>query len=514
MLQIPSSVVGVFSSSYGLFGGLCLGAQVMIGLVFSGPSVPKYSFHATQTTEIVFMPTKCVPSSDITPFPHVAAMGYAAIVSTSLFCILRAKGFSYSSDSRTHTTPSPSRNGVGPPSPSPDPGSTNSTDKSPRRSPWMWLLLLVFLLVLAGGIAAYIFCTIHTATRVSHAVSAGASSLCSKYLSWIEGYLAAGWACILAVQAHICLNHWQYSKILLLALASHFVGILSASVLARLRTYAKLLSDIWWLDFFSSHLVCIAVIASSSWLSWMLWMIYYFGCWDGALLTCHSLRLLYNPPTQTHHYFWTVIGIGVVHASILCLWTTFLVLYGFPSTTQMIVRRLPCLHHPWDFISHCLFTIAFFFAEVLVAFPLLQYPHLHPDAKRVLRDPLSSQESRDMARGIFWFLLRRYQDWKSEQVEDFQELTAGLLNTLMATFRSCLEIWSVMGMPQKFLIAAPAIIFYGYYFDIAVAFGPQEAPPMANFLSSPPLSHPVEDQLAARRRPVEAANTTTQEDPR
>ncbi|KAJ7911992.1 hypothetical protein B0H13DRAFT_2478898 [Mycena leptocephala] len=112
MLQIPTSALSLFSFSskglVGLFGGFFIGAQVTLNMiVLSGLSVPKTSLYATRTTEIVLMPTKCVPSNGTIHLPYVAAMGYAIVIFASLFSILRAKGFGHSQALPDGRPPSP-----------------------------------------------------------------------------------------------------------------------------------------------------------------------------------------------------------------------------------------------------------------------------------------------------------------------------------------------------------------------------------------------------------------------
>ncbi|KAJ7735093.1 hypothetical protein DFH07DRAFT_843957 [Mycena maculata] len=497
MLQIPSS---------GFVG-------VAVSLVFSSLSVPKNSFRATPTTDIVFLPTKCVPSAGMIPFPHVAATGYAAIVFTSLFCILRAKDSSNSSRSRTHATSPPSRSGVGPPSPSPDPGSTSSTNKSPRWNPWAWLLLLVlFLFVLASGVAAYIYWTIHIATRVSHAIADGVFPF-SRYLSLIEEYFFKGWAYFSAVKLHISLHGGRYFKILLLALASHSVCIIIVGILRRIRPHVFAVARCFDLPI-CALLVWVPVVASSSYLNWMFWMDYYYTCWydSNSVITVrginwHLLGLSsYLSSWAAVHFIETsiVVGVVIIHSSVVCFWTVFDILFGIPSTVSGLVRRFPDRRR--RFLCWCILMTIGYATYILVSFPMMQYGMLNPQAEQTLWGSFSSQEARDGSRRIFWILVGMYQQWKAEQIEDFHGLTAGLQNTLVALFKSWLELWSAMPIPQKFLIMAPAIIFYAYCFHV-INYGRSVRKrhrkryhrwqtSRFSFLSSS-LSDPVENRLAA-----------------
>ncbi|KAJ7512526.1 hypothetical protein B0H11DRAFT_1951577, partial [Mycena galericulata] len=478
-------VLAFFSSPkdlVGLFGRFCVGAQVTVSRVLFGLSVPKNSFRATPTTGHVLLPTKCVPSSGTAPFPYVAAIGYAAIVLASLFCILRAKGFSYClSSHRNHRDPPPMqsapkprlshssvRSGAGPPSPPLDPGSSCITPKAPRWNPWLWFLLFVlFLLALSAVMDAYIYCTIHVSTGDSQAAADGLTSFFAPSMSLLEGCLSNGWRRISGPNLHLALHGRQYLKIVLIALSSHFVCIIAASAFRRVCTHAISFAELCWFPI-CSFLVCIVVISSFAWSSWMFWAVYYFGCWYKNLLTVREIHenmiqfsswatsCLVKVPTM-------FIGVVIVHLSLLCIWTTFFVLFRLLFTARTVIRMLSRPHCLREFLLFCFAAKALFFTDVMVGFPILQYRLLSSEAKQLLWDAFSSKESRDTALSILWYLLRRYQDWKSEQIQDFHKLTAGLSTTFMATPRSCWEMWSTVPMSQKFLIAAPTIVFYGYF---------------------------------------------------
>jgi hypothetical protein len=309
MLQIPTSALSLFSSSkglVGLFGGFFIGAQVTLNIVLSGQSVPKTSLYATRTTEIVLMPTKCVPSNGTIHLPYVAAMGYAIVIFASLFSILRAKGFGHSQALPDGRPPSPDDpipydslvsnraippacNPIGmgtqPPSPPPDPGSSSSSAKAPRWNRWIWVLLILVLLalvvVLGGYFIHFAYPDSPAAASVSRVVAFARQILSAIERFFRDRWIAAG-SWISGVKIYISQNGRQISKILLVALASHFVCLLVFGVLRLFCACAMSLPTcchviIW------SFLISMAVIAFVPQLNWIMWMFYYFGYLNGEL---------------------------------------------------------------------------------------------------------------------------------------------------------------------------------------------------------------------------------------
>ncbi|KAJ7499754.1 hypothetical protein FB451DRAFT_1206427, partial [Mycena latifolia] len=93
MLQIPSSVFSVFSLSSKVFVGLCSGLVIgsKVAVTQFILSIPKDTFRATRTTEIILLPSKCVLSRPPASFSYIAALCYITFIFASVFCILRAK---------------------------------------------------------------------------------------------------------------------------------------------------------------------------------------------------------------------------------------------------------------------------------------------------------------------------------------------------------------------------------------------------------------------------------------
>ncbi|KAJ7098317.1 hypothetical protein C8R44DRAFT_947879 [Mycena epipterygia] len=489
MLDIPSSVFSFFSFSkglVGLFGGVCIGARVASTFVLS---VPKNS--PTRTIEIVLLPTTCVLSTGPVFFPYVAAMGYATVILASAICILRAKapvscsqvlppGTPLSSDPPIHDTfpqdvrpLTPAQHGVDdqPPAPPPELGSSCKADKAPRRSLWAWLFALItIVLALVGG---YIY---FTGSEVPDSFIRVASSIVQGLL-WVEQCFIGGWIAVASwistIKSYVSLHGWHHSKILLLALSTHSVCLLVVSGLYRLRRRLVYLRDPIPYLISGVIILSLATIASFSQLSWIFWMQYYFGCRAEDLssvqeISRYALRIAsYLSSLSTSHLveMRMVVGIISIHTSAACLCTPFLILSGFPSANLKTLVRL--LVHPPVFrwlLSTWIILTGAFTIMALIDNSLWQYMILRPHVKQLLWRSFSCPNSREEVRRIFWLLLGEYQDWKSVQIEDFNELAAGIPNALLVAFKSCIETWSVLPLIQKFLIAAPIAMFYGYLY--------------------------------------------------
>ncbi|KAJ6532725.1 hypothetical protein DFH09DRAFT_133023 [Mycena vulgaris] len=155
----------------------------------------------------------------------------------------------------------------------------------------------------------------------------------------------------------------------------------------------------------------------------------------------------------------TILGILLIHACALCIGTMFLVF----STARFLVRTLLEPYEFRFFVRGYAFCIGSFHLEAFINFSWRLYRSLHPEAKQYLWQSTSHQQTRSYVLYIFWFVVEDYQKWKSAQLEAFHELTAGHSNTLKAGFNSWWEIWSDLPLVHKLLIAAPAVVFYGYF---------------------------------------------------
>ncbi|KAJ7484445.1 hypothetical protein FB451DRAFT_1554973 [Mycena latifolia] len=496
----------------GLIGGFSISAHVAFTIL----SIPKDIFHSTQTTKIVLVPTKCVLSNGTVAFPFIAVMAYATVVFTSLFWILRAKGFSSwtrhpGSIPNDSTKSDLSSVGEQPPSPPPESGSDCSADNSPRRRQWMWLLwLIAVLLTLSGEVGAYFYLTIYDSRNSLTALA----SFSRHGLSFIEQCFFDGRSavasCISTVKIYISLYGRRHSKVILIALVTHSVLLLIVSALRRFHHYSKKFARKCTGNL-CVFAVVIPTIACSSHLSWIFWKRYYLGYRAQCLLNVREINWIllrfssYLSSLATSQFLEisTIIGIGLVHISMICLQIVLLVIYGFPSIVKDLVRTLGHAHGLRRFVLCCTAYIAALYVEGLIDFSLQLYPYLHPDTKQIL-----------------WQV---FTEWKSAEMEDFHELTAGLPNTLRAGFNSWCEIWSSLHLMHKLLIVAPAVIFYGYFYVIpAVCRIPLIRKSRRRCLPAPfllRLIDSVENRLAqqrtiAIRRPEEAVKAAPQRTPR
>ncbi|KAJ7931254.1 hypothetical protein B0H13DRAFT_1959618 [Mycena leptocephala] len=485
MLQIPTSALSLFSFSskglVGLFGGFFIGAQVTLNMiVLSGLSVPKTSLYATRTTEIILMPTKCVPSNGTIHFPYVAAMGYAIVIFASLFSILRAKGFQALPDGGPPSPDDPIPHDSSPPSPPPDPGSSSSSANAPRQNPWMWVLLILILLalvvVLGGYFIHFAYPDSPAAASVSRIVAFARQILSAIERFFRDQWIAAG-SWISGVKIYISQNGRQLSKILLLALASHFVCLLVFTGLRRFRACAMgfpfhyrtsyILSSIIW-----DCTISIAVIASFRQLNWILWMIYYLGWYDRALPSVREINEIilhfssYLSSLAASHFveLSTIFGVIVIHTSAMCIQIISITVFGFPSTAWALLEEL-LEAEPFGILMFYACMTAYLCLALPVAPLVHSYRNLDSDRKQLLWRSFSCQQSRDRVRAAFWRLVKHHRSWKSIQIHDFHELTSGLPSTAVM-LKASLETWCTLPLIQQFLIVAPAVIFYGYVYIV------------------------------------------------
>ncbi|KAJ7879848.1 hypothetical protein B0H13DRAFT_2667858 [Mycena leptocephala] len=464
MLQIPSSVLSLFSFSskglVGLLGGFCIGAQLTVSIVLSGLSVPKITDSlnlATRTTEIVLVPTKCALSNGTISFPYVAAMGYATIIFAGFFYILRAKGFSCSlstfppiqnpPDGHPPNAEEPipigfitpprsfslshSHNVVNtqPPSPPPEPSSLCTTGKAPRRNRWIWLLLLLLSLVvmLLVGIYVYFYFTCPDSPATLDAFTPFGSRLSRRPNLLLQGvYCSRGvyFDCQLLhfdsqhlhlfVCTYISSYGWQYSKLLLISITSHFVCIRIVKALKR-RVYAP--SWEFVTDHEDSQPIVVTVHKSLLW----LWRHVQFSF----------------PLTPSLDEIPMIVGPIMIHTHLFFVWLTYIVLIVFLVIARTLIPKFLTPSRLKYLLRRCIFNIAFFGSYVLILFSIVEYSFQSPDVKEILWKAFSCRQSRDSLAS----------------------------NILMATFES----WNAMCLMRKVLIVAPAVVHYGYYDIIPAA---------------------------------------------
>jgi hypothetical protein len=156
----------------------------------------------------------------------------------------------------------------------------------------MWVLLILILLVLVVVLGGYL---IHFAYPDSPA-AASVSRLVAfarQFLSAIERFFRDRWIAagswISSVKIYISQNGRQLSKILLLALASHFVCLVVFGVLRLFCACAMGLPTCCHIAIWSL-LISMAVIAFVPQLNWIIWVVYYTGYLARELLSVREVN--------------------------------------------------------------------------------------------------------------------------------------------------------------------------------------------------------------------------------
>ncbi|KAJ7138421.1 hypothetical protein C8R43DRAFT_955285 [Mycena crocata] len=453
------SLISLSSKSLGgLFGSVFIGAQVTFTVVLSGLSVPKTSLSATPTREIALLPTKCVLSTGSILFPRVCvAIVFTAVVSASLLCILR---FTSSSRVQKHNDVISK-----PPSPPPEPGSSSSAVKTPRRIRWLLFLMiaLLVLLIIAASVAACVYFAYSLPPAVQELASFCSDKLSATETRFWDGFFAAG-SYAATIVAYICSRGLQDSKFLSMAFATHFICLLLSTTLRRLR---------WCLIRYIRNnymevcvcLVTIGVVAFSR-LSWTLWVGAYVIFYPSPVLrirwTLVRVSAAFSSAVTPFNELSAIIGIVVIHTSLMGFCTAFLLLFGLLSTFRGLVQRLKQPGELCCLFGASLSLIIIFPIQCLILWSAL-YTMGHSDVRVLCRKAFSSRESREIVKATFWFLVHEYQDWKATQIADIREFTSVAPNTLLAILGSCLGTWCNLHLSRKLLCAGPALVFYGYF---------------------------------------------------
>ncbi|KAJ7499719.1 hypothetical protein FB451DRAFT_1358806 [Mycena latifolia] len=472
MLQIPSSVFSLFSLSskvlVGLCGGLFIGSKVAVTQFIL--SIPKDSFPATRTTEIVLLPTKCVLSSPKISFSCISILAYATFIFASVICILRAKGFTRASNDVASQ----------PPSPPPEPGSSCGADKK-RGWAWLFWLLAILLGLVFLGLAGFYMFFGDQKTGASLPAFAAHSI---RGLSFIERSLFDGLGAAASFQStvklHISMHSWQYSKIILLALASHSMCALVAVTLDRLRRCAVAFAGRYWMTMGQLTLVPI-VISGTSWLNWLFWIHWYWLSKGNLLPTvlavhqgvlCLRSRLSFLETYESVGIS-MVVGPAIIHAATMGLWTVLLALLGIPCTATALSRELSDRSALINFLRTSLSTVAFFVTFFVTFFGteflIYQYTLLRPDIQQLVWRSFVCPRARSQVRTVFWFLVGEYEDWKSTQIKDFRVLVSALRGAFFRGIDLCLDRWVILCWGHRLLIVAPVVILYAYFYVIPAA---------------------------------------------
>ncbi|KAJ6544284.1 hypothetical protein B0H19DRAFT_1238758 [Mycena capillaripes] len=444
MLQIPSSVLALFSSSskgiVGLLGGLCIGTQVAVNLVLYGSKTEFSVVRATPTIEIV-VPTRCVLSNDTLSFPYVAAMGYAIVIFLGLFCMLRAKGFASASSSGSVPSHQP-------PVPPSDPGSNSSADKRRRRCRriyWLTLLLAALIVLVIRVFFAYYAPShpVHPILLPFHSVGLQVLSLVDLSLSYLRVSVARN---ISTLTAHLSLLGRQYRRILLLALASHFASILLTLAFRRVcRRLIILPANVW-----SGLIVVIfapfGVIASIPQLRWIYWMIYYTASWREPVPDVRQILLLIYRFSALVDFLSVdaamVVAPVIIHAVTTSLWTVVVGLLGIPCTARAVFQLLSLPGLLRFLVVFSVNTTVFIVVFFLFASPTVHYDIMYPHERDALWRSFPCPESRAQTLQLFSYFLRRFQTWRSDQIANIPAFISGLQDAFKAGFNVAWETLS------------------------------------------------------------------------
>ncbi|KAJ7499734.1 hypothetical protein FB451DRAFT_1358817 [Mycena latifolia] len=447
MLQIPSSVFSIFSLSskvlVGLCSGLFIGSKVAVTQFIL--SIPKDNFPATRTTKIILLPTNCVLSSPKISFSCIAILAYATFIFASVIWIIRAKGFTRAS------------NASQPPSPPPEPGSSCSADK---RRGWVWLLWLIAILlglVLLGLAGFYMFFGDQkTGASLPAFAAHSIHGLSFIERSFFDG-LGAAASFQSTVKLHISMHSWQYSKIILLALASHSACALAAIAMDRWRKFILSLAATYWFPACCVVLLPAVIISSFSSLSWIFWMDYLNLCRAKCLPNVSEItQSLLGFPShfaflESYHTFEIsmVFGPAIVHAATICAWTVLLALWGVPSPARVLIHDLSYRSVLITFVVASISAVSVLAFFLGLDFSIAEYHRLPPEIQQLVWKSFSCPQSRAEMRIVFWFLVGQYQNWKSTQIEDFGVLVSILRGAFFTGIDMCLERWAILSWGHR-----------------------------------------------------------------
>ncbi|KAJ7740628.1 hypothetical protein B0H16DRAFT_1567042 [Mycena metata] len=451
MLQMSTSTVSMFSSSSkslgGFFGLICVGIQMVLTVILSDSFKTEFTTaaRATTTVKIVLQPTKCVLFNGTDSFPHVAAMGYTTIVFLSLVYILRAKGFG---------------TGDQPPSPPSDADTESNAKKRPNRWLRLLLVLLVSMVLLSLGAGIFVAYLVPS-LRVLHPLQAfGAGTLRIAEIKLLEGWTWAS-SNLSALATHISLHGRQYTKIILLALASHLACITLGAPVRRMYGCISFLGLKLWEAAIVVVIVPWSVIVAIPQLRWLFWIVWNFTSVPTMAEINHNIlrvprHLFFLAAMQPANIM--ILGPATVHVALMCLIPLLLGIYRIPEAT------IRCLSLRTEQLYCLVFTgvyIIMFTGALAEAF----YYALHPQLKPLFWRSLFSPDARSQILPFFWREVHLHQAWKSAQKQDFAILAPKLPHAFMQELRPALELWGSLPWPQKFLIIAPAVLFY-IYFDV------------------------------------------------
>ncbi|KAJ7083152.1 hypothetical protein B0H15DRAFT_952168 [Mycena belliarum] len=452
MLQIPSSLVSLSSRIFiGLCGGFFIGGKVMFTQLIM--SIPKNS--ATRTTTDILLPTTCALSTPDISVSHIALIGYAAAVSTSLVCILCAKGFFTSVASEP---------------PTPPPALSGSYCGEAKKRGWTWLWLIVILLGIIILCLGFFYKLFGGEEGLPGFTTPWIQAISFLERSYLDGLKAAMWL-VSAAKSHIAIHGGQYAQILLLTLSSHSVCILFAVTLERLLKYVVSIPLLLWGILCETVLIPILIIGSTARLNWIFWFPWY---WELSVRTLSFLDIVHRLLPQLT-LLWTaglarpmVSGPFLVHTATMGLRIIVLALYWMPCAMRSITRQLR-----WavllDTLRACATVLAIFVGYWGVAFTAVQYRQLSPATQQLVWKSFLCAKSRAELWSVYSSLVGDYLKWKAIQTKDFPALFSTIWDFLVAIIKLCARTWGALACGHKLLIIVPALIFYCYFYLIPAA---------------------------------------------
>ncbi|KAJ7031200.1 hypothetical protein C8F04DRAFT_1397509 [Mycena alexandri] len=389
---------------------------MVLTLVLSNESEVINTVRATATVKVVLQPTKCALSNGTGSFPYVTAMGYAAIMSSGVVYILRAKRFSI-----VQQVPTPASHA------DKDPGTDTSSNAKKCLNKWLQFLLILLVSTVLLSLGAGIFVAhLVPSLRVLHPLqSLGAASF-----TVIERILLYEWR---PVATKISLHILEYFKVLLLALISHSACILLSSTFRRARH--QIILSIMNLSVRAIGILTLAtpVAVSLSQLSWIFWMSPYFNPAIPRISEIHQILL--QVPSQ-FEFFATLrpINSAVNHCSSNNPPRRFNVSQHDISrpprnftTLRAMIWHLSRRERWFIYATGFFYVTRFTFACVFV---------ISPPASQSI------------------------QYWKAKQIEDFAALVSDLHRAFGAAITICWETWGSLTPAQQALIILPVALFY------------------------------------------------------
>ncbi|KAJ7039454.1 hypothetical protein C8F04DRAFT_1255154 [Mycena alexandri] len=453
---MPTSTFSMFSSSKGVdgfFGLICVVIQMVLTVVLSEPKTEfTPAGRATATVKVVYQPTKCALSNGTGSFPYVAAMGYAAIVSSGLVYILRAKRVVQQvPPPASHADKDPGT-GDRPPSPPSDADTESNAKKRPNR--WLRLLLifLIWMVFLSLGAALFVAYLERTPQFVGQ--------LLADVVIIFETGLSHGWS---SIASTIHLHGQRYSKFFLLASTSHCVCIIMGLVFRRARRRTVSLVTKYLITETEVVITYIPAVAVAIFpqLNWIYWMIFY------PTALAHHVIMAINwilNCVQTFLFKFDaedllmVLGPLLLHTLAMCFWTVSITLRGAPFVTKATIWHLSSRRRNIHGAATSLGVIAVFVLYFAIAYSLIHRTNVN--------DPLWAALYSPKAREGVWYFIRQFRTWKSVQLAKFAVIMPKLQRIMAYEIGAACRTWGTLHWPPKLLILAPAFIFY-LHFDLA-----------------------------------------------